>query len=167
MNEMKKAIEYFENAIRETDEVIEECSQRMKDELFDQKEHFTVGLAALREKLERDNGCGCPCGEPGPNFCEKCNKIRVEAIREKLERNNPKPLTLDELKERAGKPVWIRELYGSPELLRFDRFEPATYHSGDDARFDQFGTTRGIIRWLCKYGETWLAYDHEPKERKK
>lgn len=40
---------------------------------------------ALREKEAR--GCRCPCGEHDPNFCETCNRIRVEAIKEKLKRD--------------------------------------------------------------------------------
>ena len=33
----------------------------------------------------------------------------IEALREKAEQENPKPLTLDELREMDGEPVWIVE----------------------------------------------------------
>lgn len=88
-----------------------------------------------------------------------------EALLHQQERENPHPLTLEELKQMDGQPVWIRDLMdGEVECLRFDRIKPATYHTGDDYRFEQFGTSTGIIRWECKYGETWLAYLYPPKE---
>jgi hypothetical protein len=92
--------------------------------------------------------------------------LLYEVVCANEERENPQPLTLEQLRERIGKPVWIRGLVvkNDVECLRLDRFEAAYYHSGDDARFIQFGTDIGIIRWCCKYGRTWLAYDYEVKE---
>lgn len=92
-------------------------------------------------------------------------RMLEEALIIQRERENPQPLTLEELKQMDGQPVWIRDLMdGEVECLRFDRIKPATYHTGDDYRFEQFGTSTGIIRWECKYGETWLAYLYPPKE---
>lgn len=48
MNELEKAIEYFEDAIKETDEIIEECSPMLKAELTEQKRHFEVALEIMR-----------------------------------------------------------------------------------------------------------------------
>lgn len=91
--------------------------------------------------------------------------LALYALRTQQQRENPHPLTLEELKQMDGQPVWIRDLMdGEVECLRFDRIKPATYHTGDDYRFEQFGTSTGIIRWECKYGETWLAYRYPPKE---
>lgn len=69
----EQAITYFEDAVCESDEIIADCSPALQVELTEQKAHFVVALAALREKQEREN---------------------------------PKPLTLDELRERVDKPVW-------------------------------------------------------------
>lgn len=39
----------------------------------------------------------------------KAIKNGIAALREQEERNNPKPLTLDELRTMAGEPVWCAE----------------------------------------------------------
>jgi len=45
-----KAIEYFEDAIRETDEILaQQCSPCLRGELTEQKAHFEVALAAMRK----------------------------------------------------------------------------------------------------------------------
>lgn len=95
------------------------------------------------------------------NLYNACD-IAISALR----RANPtnEPLTLDELREMDGQPVWIHDLcVDEIECLQFDRVESATYHSGDDYRFEQFGAYKGVIRWACKYGITWLAYRHKPE----
>ncbi len=58
MGEIKAAIAYFEDAVRESDEIIADCSPDLQAELIEQKKHFEVALAALREKQER-----VACGE--------------------------------------------------------------------------------------------------------
>lgn len=89
----------------------------------------------------------------------------LEALREKQERENPQPLTLEQLKERVGNPVWIVDtVCHEVECLRFHTVISHGYTNDKDYRFEQFGTDIGIIRWECKYGETWLAFDHPPKE---
>lgn len=57
MNEIERAIVYFEEAVRESDEIIEDCSPALQTELTEQKEHFVVALASLREQTERGKGC--------------------------------------------------------------------------------------------------------------
>ena len=61
----KLAIEYFEDAVRESDEIIDDCSAALKAELTEQKGHFIVGLDALREKAEREQFQ--PCGYCTPD----------------------------------------------------------------------------------------------------
>lgn len=75
------------------------------------------------------------------------------------------PLTLDQLRRMDGEPVWVKDIsMNKIQCLQFDAFKPATYHKGDDARFNQFGTEIGVRWWCCKYGKTWLAYRHKPEE---
>lgn len=38
-------------------------------------------------------------------------KFIMDAIREKQERENPKPLTIEELREMNGEPVWVAEFH--------------------------------------------------------
>lgn len=78
-----------------------------------------------------------------------------EALREKQERENPKPLTLDELKARVGNPVYIKCEWMS-EWGVFDRSD------GEDAWF-ALADHRERFN-IYEYGKTWIAYDHKPKE---
>ena len=47
-NRLESAIEYFEDAIFESNEIIADCSDDLKKELSKQKEHFVVALEATR-----------------------------------------------------------------------------------------------------------------------
>ena len=46
---------------------------------------------------------------PDKQTCEALN-MAITALREKEERDNPKLLTMDELKKMNGEPVWVVEL---------------------------------------------------------
>ena len=47
MKKLEQAIAYFEDAIRESDEIIAECSEALQKELMEQKKHFEVALDAM------------------------------------------------------------------------------------------------------------------------
>ena len=49
--QLRDAIAYFEDAIRESDAIIDRCSPQLAQELTDQKQHFLVALAALQISL--------------------------------------------------------------------------------------------------------------------
>lgn len=53
---LQAAIAYFEDAVRESDEIISECSPNLQKELTEQKAHFEVALAVMR--------CAEPANEP-------------------------------------------------------------------------------------------------------
>ena len=79
-------------------------------------------------------------------------KFAADAIREKLEREDPKPLTLEELRQMEGEPVWVKHYHGG---------EWVTVHWDYVRR----------ISYSCKaclfeheYGRDWIAYRHKPKE---
>lgn len=40
MKKLEQAIAYFEDAIKESDEIIAECSEKLQKELTEQKKHF-------------------------------------------------------------------------------------------------------------------------------
>lgn len=48
MSELKKAIAYFEDAVRESDEIIADCSPALQAELTEQKGHFVLALEIMR-----------------------------------------------------------------------------------------------------------------------
>lgn len=50
MNKLKQAIAYFKDAIRESDEIIAECSEALQKELMEQKKHFEVALDAMKKQ---------------------------------------------------------------------------------------------------------------------
>ena len=81
----------------------------------------------------------------------------VAAIREKQERENPKPLTLDELREMAGEPVFIVTKHGSNwDIVNVSKEDGGPY----PVYFQRYG--RGLQE--NGYGKTWLAYRSEPQE---
>lgn len=81
-------------------------------------------------------------------------ELAVTALREKEEREDPKPLTIDELKQMIGEPVYLVYAFAEPcEWVVFD-------HHNDDG----FGTPDNSW-WFAKgYGTAWIAYRHKPKE---
>lgn len=69
----------------------------------------------------------------------------------------PVPLTLEQLRERSGKPVWIQDIE-CPErscwrLCYWDR-----------GKYLVLVATSQTGYLLDEYGEYWVAYDREPKE---
>ncbi len=88
-------------------------------------------------------------------LCYADNALRVQQ-----ERENPQPISLVELKERVGKPVWIWSKYHEGGWnIPFDV---------SDERFMRFITLKcsDVGRQWIEYGLNWLAYDHEPKEKR-
>lgn len=75
------------------------------------------------------------------------------ALREKAEREEPQPLTIEELKQMIGEPVWVQGP-GIPEYGRWGIVE------------DAFGNSLYLLNdFSCHdIGKTWLAYRNKPKE---
>jgi hypothetical protein len=83
----------------------------------------------------------------------------LEALREKSERKNPKPLTLEELKQRVGKPVWVVTLSKGHESARWRVLERIELEI--QWEYYHFGNA---VKDGAGYGTTWLSYVHEPAE---
>jgi len=73
-------------------------------------------------------------------------ELALAALRSELDRVDPQPLSLEQLRERANKPYWHKSLTGRESkwgiLPDHIAARPEDYH----------------------YGERWLAYDNQPKE---
>lgn len=88
--------------------------------------------------------------------CEEACRLGAAALREQEERENPKPLTLDELREMDGEPVW---------LMGDDKF----YIVNNDFRLP-WGKREpcGVDMWGAGTSLSLLAecglYRHKPKE---
>lgn len=81
-------------------------------------------------------------------------KMALDALREKAEREDPKPLTIEELRQYEGQPVFlVIENIGVKTWAILDV-------SGDERTRFQNG-----VRLLNEvYGMTWQVYRHKPKE---
>lgn len=82
----------------------------------------------------------------------------IEALNEKLHRLENKPLTLEQLKNRVGKPVFIKHMWHDWSYDGWavvEQFEASQF--GESMRVS-FGKIT-----LDNYNICWLAYDHEPE----
>ncbi|WP_368234793.1 hypothetical protein [Anaerotruncus rubiinfantis] len=85
--------------------------------------------------------------------------MALEALREKAARENPEPLTLEELRQMDGEPVWCCScLNGRSEwaILRAVEMSKTWFVALG-------GATQGFGD-KDTYGKTWLAYREKPKE---
>lgn len=125
MNELKPqevnaAIAYFEDAVRESDKIIADCSPALQAELTEQKQHFVVALEALR-RTEPEN----------------------------------KALTLEELKQMDGEPVYVKD-FANPTRSGWKVLATIDVNI---IFFTDIGTYD-----FNNYGKTWLAYFHRPEQ---
>lgn len=85
-------------------------------------------------------------------------RLAAEALREQVEREKNEPLTLEELREMSGEPVWAVLL------------EPTTGTKAGWALTYSNGGYAAVQRWTMevlgyhKYGKTWLAYRRKLEE---
>ena len=84
------------------------------------------------------------------------------------EQENPKSLTLDELRDMKYELVYLTAPFGIKNLVRFEGMEPVASKGGMKATFWD-GCFPGVLYELytCDYGKTWLAYLYEPKRADK
>lgn len=82
--------------------------------------------------------------------------LAVSALREQEERENTKPLTLDELRQMDGEPVWIERCSSDSQD---DKEWALVFDAGGFCR-----TSVGNIAFFALYGIGWLAYRSKPKE---
>ena len=97
-----------------------------------------------------------------PNRENDALDMAIEALREKAERENPKPLTLEQLKKRVGKPVYRRWRNGNGTWEVLERIEEKT----------EVGNSEILVffqhdDWLPERFDLAEFFDHEPKEARK
>lgn len=81
--------------------------------------------------------------------------LAVSALREQEERNNPKPLTMDELRQMGGKPVYIHsDIFSGDCGWRVVKATEVLYIQFTDGDYFHF----------TDYGMAWIAYRSKPKE---
>jgi hypothetical protein len=87
----------------------------------------------------------------------------LAALRECAERRENKPLTVEQLRARFGRPVWIVQgNEAHPQETETNLVELFQEERGY-IMFWFFGyeVEEGLL--IEHYGKTWLAYDHEPE----
>ena len=85
------------------------------------------------------------------------NLLTERSAQQKAEKNEP--LTLDELQQMAGEPIWVEN--SSEKHAEGFADEWALVSTSPHARVVE--STRTIYR-LEYYGKTWVAYRRKPKE---
>ena len=84
-------------------------------------------------------------------------KLTLAALREKEARENPEPLTLEELRHMDGEPVWI-------VAKHYRTFADVVQVMGRDKGDDFVGFKICHNLQENGHGKTWTAYRHKPKE---
>lgn len=92
----------------------------------------------------------------------EANRAALAALREKQERENPKPLTEDELRQMDGDKIYIQYI-GTCKGFYDDEYAP--YYGQCEQYVQKYnGMLRACDLPLKYYGETWIAYRHKPEE---
>ena len=86
--------------------------------------------------------------------------IALAALRAQEETEKNEPLTLDELRQMDGEPVWLETGEVSIDEQIVGRWD--IIHSVSDTYMVLMGGGNGFR--LDNYGKTWIAYRHRPKE---
>ena len=87
-------------------------------------------------------------------------RLAESALRAQQQAEANKPLTLDELREMEGEPVWCEIRFkGKPPFYGIVHGENVTgFITGDDKPVNL------AITHVGAYGLAWLAYRHKPEE---
>lgn len=95
-------------------------------------------------------------------------QMAIEALREKAEREDPQPLTFEELLQMDGEPVWLHTITDPrPYRCGLIFVQVAEIRTAMYCAFWAFGNECEIDRSPDEYGKTWIAYRHKPKEVQK
>lgn len=87
------------------------------------------------------------------NGTELLTPWALQVLREAREALRNDPLTLEQLREMDGEPVWISYFAGGPNICMLV-----------DAKHDVCRDAHGGFAVFENYGKTWLAYRGKPKE---
>lgn len=94
----------------------------------------------------------------------EANELAITALREKAERDNPAPLTIEELRQMDGEPVYVSDLQRPKESEYCIIHANDKYGHGDENRSAQISGCECFWYDFETYGDTWIAYRHKPKE---
>ena len=95
----------------------------------------------------------------------KSEKIKLTALRDQQARENPKPLTLEELYQVEDEPLYLFCTVGNWKVNGWHIVKPVNYLDGAFKDLQLDNNESNIIDTF-NYGKTWLAYRQKPKEAK-
>ena len=142
-------------------------------------------VAALRKCVSFGAGCaGCPFENSGAVDEDWCGDALVRAAADRLEecvdrcarfseeimelreQQSNDPLTLDELEEMDGEPVWVLVSSNWRESGVSEGWCIVRFHSDDDRVRVYIYDTRHGARFFAQqdYGISWWAYRHKPED---
>lgn len=75
------------------------------------------------------------------------------------------PLSLEELREMDGEPVWIHSFSSIQKKPRISGWAIVETVGSANATFVRAGVNCRITKWFTNYGSTWLAYRRKPEEK--
>lgn len=116
------------------------------------------------------------CGPRASNENVEAVRLSLEALREKAEREDTRPLTIEELRQMDGEPVFLeyelgQHTYSGWNVLKSVYLtEEGDYLKCIDGKlFSVVGMER--VKFITDqsfatqdYGKKWIAYRHKPKE---
>jgi hypothetical protein len=76
--ELERAIAWFEEAVRETDEILDKCSQELQEELIEQKGHFITGLIACGKIIAMQDATAALANSISARLNDKDRRITDE-----------------------------------------------------------------------------------------
>lgn len=93
-------------------------------------------------------------------------EMAAAALREKAEREDPKPLTYNELLQMDGELVWFEAIDISDYSIQNESSwaEVCIPTWKQEVWFWRFGNECEMEPTPKNYGKTWIAYRHKPKE---
>lgn len=74
------------------------------------------------------------------------------------------PLTLEELRQMDGEPVWLHTFSAVQKKTQIFQWAILECCSDASAVFLRAGINSRLTKWFCNYGARWLAYRRKPED---
>lgn len=104
------------------------------------------------------------CGRSTSDELKEAVRAAVAALQEKAEREDPKPLTLEELRQMDGELVYLKVIDKSDRQNPHRSEWSEVFLWNQNINFWRFGNECEIEPKPENYGKTWVCYRHKPKE---
>ena len=105
-------------------------------------------------------------GEPPHKHIGEALRMAISVLSEKVECRNPPPLTIEELRQMDGEPVWVVDLKEKAccGYCVISISKPLKYQDIDHYNAAYIPGIEHTWYEFRDYGKEWIAYRHKPKE---